>query len=81
MCDHIEFANIIVLTNLENTDEKRISEIKSVLKEFNANATVLKAFELKQLVNTGKFNFEEMEANVKWLEKQEISQNENKEGV
>ena len=72
MCDQIEFANVILLNKTDLVTDKEKEEVKNTIKQFNQKAEIIETIkskvDLDKVINTGKFNFEEAEANSKWLE-------------
>ena len=72
MCDQIEFANVILLNKTDLVTDKEKEEKKNTIKQFNQEAEIIETIkskvDLDKVINTSKFNFEEAEANSKWLE-------------
>lgn len=72
MVDQIEFANVILLNKCDLVTDKEKAEVKNTILQFNSKATIIETIksnvDLTQVINTGKFNFEEAEMNSKWLE-------------
>ena len=70
--DQIEFANVILLNKCDLVTEKEKQEVKNTILQFNSKATIIETIksnvDLNEVINTGKFNFEEAELNSKWLE-------------
>jgi len=72
MCDQIEFSNVILLNKCDLVPEKVKNEIRHTISQLNPKAEIIETIrsnvDLNKVINTGKFNFEEAEANSKWLE-------------
>ena len=74
MINQIEFANVILLNKTDLVTDEEKAEVKNTILQLNSKAliidTVKSNVDLDQVINTGKFNFEEAETNSKWLEKE-----------
>jgi len=72
LIDQIEFANIIILNKVDLVTKKRINTIKAMIQKFNPKAQIIETIksqiELKKLVNTKLFNFEELINTDAWIE-------------
>jgi G3E family GTPase len=71
LCDQLEFSNVILLNKCDLVDEQTKKDIKHTIRLLNQNAEIIETIksevDLTKVLNTGKFNFEEAEANSKWL--------------
>ena len=72
MVDQIEFSNVILLNKIDMVTEEQKREVKNAILQFNKKAEIIETIksevDLKKVLNTKKFNFEEAEDNSKWLE-------------
>lgn len=71
LIDQIEFANVVVLNKLDLVDSESADELKAVLVKLNPDAKIIKAVnsevELKEILNTGLFDFEKVSQGAGWI--------------
>lgn len=69
--DQLEFANVIIINKLDLVTEDEKRRVIALVKAFNPHAEILEAtkarVDVRELVNTGKFDFEEAQTNPGWL--------------
>ncbi|MFC7371932.1 GTP-binding protein [Fictibacillus iocasae] len=69
--DQIEFADVILLNKTDLLEEEDVQELEDVLKKLNANARVIKTsfsrVPLKDVLNTGRFDFEQASQGAGWI--------------
>jgi len=72
LTDQIEFANVILLNKTDLVSEEHLGILKAAVHKLNPSAKVItSAFSkvaIKEIVNTGLFNFEEAEQSAGWIE-------------
>ena len=72
LTDQIEFANVIVLNKADLVSEDTLSVLRAVIKKLNPTAQLINSefskVDLKYILNTGLFNFEEAEQSAGWIE-------------
>ena len=80
LTDQIEFANIIILNKSDLVTKGEISILNTIIKKLNPSAKVIEStfskIDINEVINTGKFNFEEAEQSAGWLE--ELKKDEHK---
>jgi G3E family GTPase len=71
LIDQVEFANIIIINKTDKIDKLEIGAIKSIIKQLNPKAKILTStyskVDLKELLDTKLFSFEEASTNEEWL--------------
>ncbi|KAJ3415303.1 hypothetical protein HDV05_005173 [Chytridiales sp. JEL 0842] len=74
LIDQVEFANVIILnkTDMLRNNKSTLYKIEALIKKLNPKATVLKTnyskVDLKTILNTGSFNYEEAQEAAGWLQ-------------
>ncbi|SFD45545.1 GTPase, G3E family [Chitinophaga sp. CF118] len=72
LTDQIEFANVIVLNKTDMMKPGEVGVLKSVMKKLNANAKIIESsfgkVDLKTILNTNLFDFEETSQSAGWIE-------------
>jgi G3E family GTPase len=72
LTDQIEFANVIILNKTDLMDPEEIGILTAVIKKLNANANIVNSsfgkVELKNILNTNLFDFEETSQSAGWIE-------------
>ncbi len=67
----MEFAYIIILNKIDLVDEEKKQFILSLLQKLNPNAKIIQSvkgeIDLKEIINTKLFNFEEASTTGKWI--------------
>ena len=80
LTDQIEFANVIILNKSDLVTKGEISILNTIIKKLNPLAKVIEStfskIDINEVINTGKFNFEEAEQSAGWLE--ELKKDEHK---
>lgn len=75
LTDQIEFANVILLNKADLVNEERLHEMKAIIKKLNPAAKILvtdhSKVALKEILNTGMFDFEAASNSSRWLEELE----------
>lgn len=71
LVDQVEFADVILLSKTDLVDEAQIKKVKGVITSLNPEATIIPItegnVELKEVLGTGKFDFEKAEQAPGWL--------------
>ncbi|CAD8155243.1 unnamed protein product [Paramecium octaurelia] len=71
LLDQVEFANVIILNKTDLVEEERKEFILNLLKKLNPNAKIIESIQgqidLKEIINTKLFNFEEASTTGKWI--------------
>jgi G3E family GTPase len=71
LVDQIEFANVIILNKSDMVDAKAVGKIKAFVRQINVKAEIIEAkyskVDVKQIINTKKFDFAEVTAAQGWL--------------
>lgn len=69
--DQIEFANVIVINKLDLVDQKTVGRVRAYIKALNPSAKIVETkyskVEVREVLKTGKFDFEEAIASPGWL--------------
>jgi G3E family GTPase len=69
--DQIEFANVIIVNKVDRADAQTLGRVKAYIKSLNPTAKIIEAkytkVDVREMLNTGKFNFGEAVASVGWL--------------
>ena len=72
LTDQVEFANVIVLNKTDLIPSEELVVLKSAIQKFNPAAKILETsyskVDLKEIVGTKLFNFEEAEQSAGWIE-------------
>lgn len=72
LTDQVEFANVIILNKADLVTEETIGILRSTIKKLNPNAKIIESsfskVSPKEILNTGRFDFEEAEQSAGWLE-------------
>lgn len=71
LIDQVEFADVILLNKTDLIDDKQLSELTAILRSLNATARLLPTrnskVDLKEVLNTGLFDFEKAKAAPGWM--------------
>ncbi|MCG3056627.1 GTP-binding protein, partial [Escherichia coli] len=71
LIDQIEFANVILLNKVDLLTEEDAKELELVLKKLNPEAkiiqTIKSVIDLKEILNTGLFDFEKASQGAGWI--------------
>ncbi|MBT2638584.1 GTP-binding protein [Bacillus sp. ISL-39] len=71
LIDQIEFANVILLNKKDLVDADVYLELKAVLQKLNPGARIIESshsrVRMENVLNTGKFNFEEASQGAGWI--------------
>ena len=71
LTDQIEFANVIILNKTDLVSEEDLKLIRAVIRKLNPSAkqieSVYSKIELKEILNTGLFDFETSSQGVGWI--------------
>ena len=72
LTDQIEFANVIVLNKTDLVTEEHLGVLKAAIHKLNPSARILESefsqVNLKEIIDTRLFNFEEAEQSAGWIE-------------
>lgn len=75
LTDQIEFANVIVLNKTDLVTENQLKELYAIIHKLNPEARIIPAreskVELKNIINTGLFDYEKAEASAGWIKELE----------
>ncbi len=75
LTDQIEFANIIIINKIDLVTEGELKELKSIIHKLNPEAHILLSnkskVSLKNVINTGLFDYEKAEASAGWIKELE----------
>jgi G3E family GTPase len=75
LVDQIEFANVIVLNKTDLVTKNQLDLLEASIKKLNPIARLIHAehskVALKEIINTGLFNYEEAEASAGWIQELE----------
>ncbi len=70
LTDQIEFADVIILNKTDLVDADTVGVIRAALKKLNPEANIIESsfgkVDLNQVINTGRFNFEQAQENAGW---------------
>ncbi|MFN6378741.1 MAG: GTP-binding protein [Flavobacteriales bacterium] len=70
LTDQIEFADVIILNKTDLVDADTVGMIRAALKKLNPEANIITSefgkVDLKNVVNTGRFDFEKAQENAGW---------------
>ena len=83
LIEQIEFCNVIVLNKTDEVTEEELKEVKAVIKTLQPTAKILEAsyakVDLKDMLSTNNFNFEEITGAAGWVKELEKEENEEHE--
>ncbi|KAJ4293384.1 hypothetical protein N0V90_008667 [Kalmusia sp. IMI 367209] len=69
--DQIEFANVIIVNKVDIVDRKTLGRVRAYIKALNPTANIIESkyskVDIKEMLNTGKFDFAEAIASPGWL--------------
>ena len=72
LIEQVEFANVIIINKTDLVSEEEINKIKATLRVLNAKAKIIETkygnVDLKEILNTNLFNFEEAEDYPGWAQ-------------
>ena len=72
LTDQIEFANVIILNKTDLVSREDVGMLKAMLRKLNAEAKIIESsfgkVELKEVLNTGLFDFEKTSQSAGWIE-------------
>lgn len=72
LTDQVEFANILILNKIDLVSKEDLIKIKAILRTLNAKAKIIETkyskVDLKEILNTGLFDFEEAENYAGWAQ-------------
>ncbi len=75
LTDQIEFANVIVINKTDLISPLKLEQLKAVIHKLNPVAKILTSdhskIDLKEIVNTGLFNFEKASSSAGWIKELE----------
>jgi G3E family GTPase len=69
--DQIEFANVIIINKIDVVDKHTLGRVRAYVKALNPSAKIIESkysnVDVKEMLNTGKFDFGEAIASPGWL--------------
>lgn len=69
--DQIEFANVIIINKVDVVDKHTLGRVRAYVAALNPSARIIEAkyskVDVKEMLNTGKFDFAEAIASPGWL--------------
>lgn len=69
--DQIEFANVVIVNKIDAVDKQTLGRVKAYVKTLNPTAKIIESkfskVNVKEMLNTGVFNFAEAVASPGWL--------------
>jgi G3E family GTPase len=72
LTDQIEFANVIILNKTDLVSKEDLGTLKAVIRKLNAEARIIESnfgkVPLKEVLNTGLFDFEKTSQSAGWIE-------------
>lgn len=72
LTDQVEFANVIILNKTDLVSKEHLEVLRAVIQKLNPSAKIIESsFSIvppKEILNTGKFDFEEAEQSAGWIE-------------
>jgi len=72
LTDQVEFANVIILNKTDLINESHLGVLKATIQKLNPSAKIIESsyskVNLKEILNTKLFNFEEAEKSAGWIE-------------
>lgn len=75
LTDQIEFANIIIINKIDLVTKEQVEELHAIINKLNPEALIISAnhskVELKNIINTGLFDYEKAEASAGWIKELE----------
>ncbi|GAB1856877.1 zinc metallochaperone GTPase ZigA [Flavobacteriaceae bacterium MHTCC 0001] len=75
LTDQIEFANVIIINKIDLVTEADLEELKAIIKSLNPEAEIITTSQsniaLKDVINTGLFDYEKAEASAGWIKELE----------
>ncbi|NBC81854.1 MAG: GTP-binding protein [Bacteroidetes bacterium] len=75
LIDQIEFANVILINKADLVDQKKMEQLQAVIHKLNPGARILVSshskIDLKEIVNTGLFDFQEASSSAGWIKELE----------
>lgn len=75
LTDQIEFANVIMINKTDLVSPQELKELKGIISKLNPEAKIQLThqsnIELKEVINTGLFNYEKAEASAGWIKELE----------
>ncbi|MCX7667018.1 MAG: GTP-binding protein, partial [Gemmataceae bacterium] len=71
LVDQVEFANVIIINKIDQVTPEQLNQVKGIIRSLNGEAKILTAtrsqIPLKEILNTGLFNFEKASQAPSWL--------------
>lgn len=75
LTDQIEFANVIIINKIDLITKEQLKELYAIIQKLNPEALIISAsesrVELKNIINTGLFDYEKAEASAGWIKELE----------
>ncbi len=80
LIEQIEFCNVIVLNKIDEVTKEELAEVKAVIKTLQPTAKILETnygkVDLKEMLSTNNFNFEEIAGSAGWVKELEKDDDE-----
>ena len=80
LIEQIEFCNVIVLNKIDDVTKEELNEVKAVIKSLQPTAKILETnygkVDLKEMLSTNNFDFEEITSSAGWIKELEKDDNE-----
>ncbi|MEO9893915.1 GTP-binding protein [Aurantibacter sp.] len=75
LTDQIEFANVIIINKIDLVTADQLEELRAIIHKLNPEADIILANEskvqIKQVIDTGLFDYEKAEASAGWIKELE----------
>ena len=83
LIEQIEFCNVIVLNKVDEVSKEELEEVKAVIKTLQPTAKILETnygkVDIKEMLSTNNFDFEEIAGSAGWIKELEKEENEHEE--
>ena len=80
LIEQIEFCNVIVLNKIDEVTKEELEEVKAVIKTLQPSAKILETnygkVDLKEMLSTNNFDFEEITGSAGWIKELEKDEDE-----
>ena len=71
LVDQVEFANVIIMNKVSECSSEQVFKVEQIIRSLNAEAKIIKTdysrVDLKEVINTGRFDFEKAEKFPLWM--------------
>ena len=80
LIEQIEFCNVIVLNKIDEVTEEELNEVRAVIKNLQPTAKIIETnyskVEVKDIMDTNNFDFEEISSSAGWIKELEKDEDE-----